>query len=776
MTVEGERVGVIVIHGVGDTEAGWTRDHLFPRMEHWAAHQAIGQPAEYQDEHVPLRLHCSDGDLRVYVTSDQVFVTLCRMIGAPELIEEPAYASAKGRLENRDFLQETLVHRFVSNTKAEWMQWLREAGVPVIETYSRASGVHDVRDPGSSKSFKSWKSFARQWHVGGREVLFSELFWADMSRVGYTIPSRFFALLQLFLESPYILGQAMLKDSRGGLFGLAKFLIMAAIWLMRWPIAGLNVAVFVPAILAIIFIELSRFFAIDTGNWLPVFVVVVLLALAFVCSSLHRRMLHRKVGLSDLSLAGVYGCAFMLFLLLIGLARSSDGFGQPDKYLMYGVTLVIFAWLIWSAVTTCAIAVLGLIWLKRLTVPFGRTRQRLARPAAALSLTLILGIVLKLILPVLGLFVIALLVPNALNNPSECPMSLAFTDAISGMLSPLCALAAMKPLLLAVSLMNGVSILLVLVAIGGVYSARASFVRRHPKGQPWTDLRLPRVIASKFLVAMLFSGALLNFNAIVVFGAADFGIVGDIFKLVEDFPIDPALAIIGLIIFGFLLSRIVEASDNFVHVGRDLVDHQYDPKGKEGSRSLPSFIRRRRGLKENARIRFRRRLRIQWRLEALINEVVAYWNVDRLIFVAHSQGTVIMHDYLMNHDDLLRRLHETDRYLYNLKKIDVVTVGSPLNHLYRHYFHDYDRDRYTPKPKNNDKVLKERPENLMSHVASWTNMWRADDPVGQDIDLPIDFPINNIGLAPGGHVDYWKEHEVCQLLWGLIHDAHMRRK
>jgi hypothetical protein len=55
-------------------------------------------------------------------------------------------------------------------------------------------------------------------------------------------------------------------------------------------------------------------------------------------------------------------------------------------------------------------------------------------------------------------------------------------------------------------------------------------------------------------------------------------------------------------------------------------------------------------------------------------------------------------------------------------------------------------------------------------------MYRIDDPIGSRVDgleaqiggqrLKID--VENVALAPGGHVDYWRERAVCTKLWSLV--------
>ena len=59
---------------------------------------------------------------------------------------------------------------------------------------------------------------------------------------------------------------------------------------------------------------------------------------------------------------------------------------------------------------------------------------------------------------------------------------------------------------------------------------------------------------------------------------------------------------------------------------------------------------------------------------------------------------------------------------------------------------------------------------LAKKVNSWTNMWRVDDPIGQDVELVTSpMHIENKGMDRGGHTMYWKENRVCEKIVGLIH-------
>ncbi|MEO1720065.1 MAG: hypothetical protein AAFR23_07535, partial [Pseudomonadota bacterium] len=274
-------------------------------------------------------------------------------------------------------------------------------------------------------------------------------------------------------------------------------------------------------------------------------------------------------------------------------------------------------------------------------------------------------------------------------------------------------------------------------------------------------LRLPRLIASPLLIATLFIGAVVNFAAFYTYLYEDLAIAQSVRDITVALTVQSTVgaATLGILAFGFVLRRVIEISNGFVHVGRDLVDHQYNPDRVRVARRIrPLNARARRSIRESAP-RFQRRHRVQSRLEELIDNVVARNEVDRLIFVAHSQGTVITHDYLINHDNLSDARPRTQALFRSLSAIDIITVGSPLKHLYRYYFSDYDQIAETT----------DQDRHLMARISSWTNLYRVDDPIGGPVDLRDG--ITNIGLPPGGHVDYWREAGFCRVLWELIGTA-----
>jgi crotonobetainyl-CoA:carnitine CoA-transferase CaiB-like acyl-CoA transferase len=78
---------------------------------------------------------CADGYLMVQAGGDRQFATLGRVIGRPELAEDPRFATMQLRLANIDALAETLEQTFSTRTGREWFDLLTEAGILTAPIY-----------------------------------------------------------------------------------------------------------------------------------------------------------------------------------------------------------------------------------------------------------------------------------------------------------------------------------------------------------------------------------------------------------------------------------------------------------------------------------------------------------------------------------------------------------------------------------------------------------------------------------------------------------------
>ena len=81
----------------------------------------------------------SDEHFIIAAGNDRLFVQVCAAVGAPELAEDPRFASQLLRAEHQDELVAILVPRFTERTAAEWLEEMDARGVPCapINDYPR---------------------------------------------------------------------------------------------------------------------------------------------------------------------------------------------------------------------------------------------------------------------------------------------------------------------------------------------------------------------------------------------------------------------------------------------------------------------------------------------------------------------------------------------------------------------------------------------------------------------------------------------------------------
>jgi hypothetical protein len=157
---------------------------------------------------------------------------------------------------------------------------------------------------------------------------------------------------------------------------------------------------------------------------------------------------------------------------------------------------------------------------------------------------------------------------------------------------------------------------------------------------------------------------------------------------------------------------------------------------------------------------FETQQRIEHRFKAVLDAVLADNDVTHLTIVSHSQGTMIAIDvFSLTGLSPAFRAKMTTR-LGRLAEFHLITMGSPLTHLYEHYF----PFRYPPLASHSWGGLRVT-------VKNWINVYRVDDYVGTFI-TPVPTWRNASGTAdvllnmpidPGGHVGYWRQPAVFSL-------------
>ena len=346
-----EKVGIVVIHGVGETEAGWIDTYLVPEIEKWSAYDRVAglarkdQPDDRKRKNLTghelvISARASDDKwIAVGLDHDDDFAAFSNVIGLRWLPEDAKYKSRDSRLKNCDELVNLISAEIKTATSEEWLGRLRRAFVPSTPAFRPESEVNKVRDPKSSHPGTTWKSYTRRWPLPGREVIMTEMFWADLSHGRGLILARLSSLIELFLEAPFVLGRAFLGGNVGRFENMIRKLILASNWIMRWPIAGLNASIFSACFAAM---ALRQF---DRLDLLPLVVIVALLAVAAIGLLSSSQLQHRRPGLADIGLASFVSALGLAAVVAVAWALGGpEAMRSPPTYLAISIRLILFFW------------------------------------------------------------------------------------------------------------------------------------------------------------------------------------------------------------------------------------------------------------------------------------------------------------------------------------------------------------------------------------------------------------------------------------------------
>jgi len=96
----------------------------------------------------------SDGYINIAATGDQMWQRLCESLGAPELIDQPDFATGEARSLNRNAVNSEIEKRTINKTSAEWVDLFNEIGVPCgpINTIDQTFADPQVQHVGMTHS------------------------------------------------------------------------------------------------------------------------------------------------------------------------------------------------------------------------------------------------------------------------------------------------------------------------------------------------------------------------------------------------------------------------------------------------------------------------------------------------------------------------------------------------------------------------------------------------------------------------------------------------
>jgi len=115
----------------------------------WAASRGYVPPRRASSAHpsiVPFQnFETSDGWIVVAAPKPKFWERLCEAIGRPELATDPRFADFEARDRNRDELVPMLAEVFRTRPAAQWLDVLREAGVPSAAVNGVLAAVEEGR-------------------------------------------------------------------------------------------------------------------------------------------------------------------------------------------------------------------------------------------------------------------------------------------------------------------------------------------------------------------------------------------------------------------------------------------------------------------------------------------------------------------------------------------------------------------------------------------------------------------------------------------------------
>ena len=139
------------------------------------------------------------------------------------------------------------------------------------------------------------------------------------------------------------------------------------------------------------------------------------------------------------------------------------------------------------------------------------------------------------------------------------------------------------------------------------------------------------------------------------------------------------------------------------------------------------------------------RAEIRMRFRQVLDAVVQQEDPGEITVVAHSQGSIVAVNVLCDEAGRLLARCGGDR-----ENLALVTLGSPLTHLYQYYF-----------PLLYPPVTASRWDGLYDSVGKWINIYRINDFVGTFLDAretPHGLKPANYFVGPRGHTFYWNDH------------------
>jgi pimeloyl-ACP methyl ester carboxylesterase len=591
---------------------------------------------------------------------------------------------------------------------------------------------------------------------------------SEMPADGCYAPRCHADLVFAYIQHHQLTDVTVIGHSMGG--GVALLLSVigrAYLWLLRvatsflrGPIAGLSVS-FISAGLALVFFEQmlealplqadTKLWLSDRKEWLVVLVLIMLIAFGF---RIARKSKPDDVWWADIAVGSAL-IAALLLASIVWIKWRNPYMGEPAATLFVRYYPALrYVWVPWAV----AVHVAGAIYLLA-HVSFLPSYLRLQSKGAGIALALVFlqSSMWLAMVPVASYYIISQvrLFENAkrfCETTKNCP------DISTGRL--------FQMELGVIFLVNFAALLLISFVSYRLYRRRWLLTEKLANQPDQLAKELPPLIVNRRILTAIGIGAAV---ILTVLGLILSDMLRDHFKLdlLPNWITYKAFYAEGpegrhwirtimaalfwspvFLAMRGLWSILGTPVQNYGLVSvRQLTDHFFRPR-----QSFAWWLSPR---QRAARTSLPRREMLQTRLDNVIAGVLPTsfdpHPLDSLIFVAHSQGTVVLLEHLKN-------LAQTPTN--SVPKMHIVTLGSPIGPVYQKYAFEY-------------AALEEQFGQFRPHVASWTNMYRINDPIGGPITCAEADFVRNIRKPAGkeSHTNYWRDADVCQVVIDLIKQA-----
>jgi hypothetical protein len=596
-------------------------------------------------------------------------------------------------------------------------------------------------DPGMLESFPA--HFRRARVTSPREgepseAVFAEVYWADVSKVRKTFVDLVVSIVSMIFLLRFVTDQAANVPGRTALW--LRFFLYLSGWILVGPIASLTTLM-----MLVVAVGFGLKSVLAPDSMLQGWLAPILCGVAFILGSVV--LVMARTGRWDSSWIGFLLC-FTAAACYTGI-RAFEGDLAHALGICFKALIALYG--ILGVVSGIAFWIGGFAWCLK-----PRYRAGLAAGLALLSLQIGAWVLLG---PAVALTVLKQLPAGAVQDITGHLVSVwrAFSIHLSFALA------------------------LVFVALA-CQLIRWIWVRRNTGAGAGTDIlkehagkptkEIPRLLVNRFLVLALL-------GTLTVGYAGYWAVILRLHEAADRKTLDGFAGVLvpmAAIVLPLLLALTRDGLRSALHIVMDVVNHFYQPK-----EWVPLPSRARKKVKDAIRD-FGVQQRIEARFRRVLRELLDDPRVTHLTVVAHSQGTVIAVDVL-NEKDVREMLKSAKRTI----DVQLVTMGSPLGHLYQHYF----PVRYPPLPypalctpgvqlTPEQQEAVDGWEHLPHTVDGWLNVYRLDDFVGTYVvcvDANNSVVRANGGKAPwlvnqpvpaGGHVGYWRQRKVLEHVAGRL--------